>query len=184
MYIDKLHNNDTNWNTGYCWQSIITDIDTEDDIVYILTARTDYDYNENTIFSKFENNSGTYTRTDSIVSLPSQGNVTFGNMIFKPYGYIICGRYLYKFNASSEMFEYMLYSNYISLLSNWDNLTGEVTAQGTTFYQYSFYGIGNDGYDYTWIQNSIIDNDYTIGDYINGVISPDKSKCIFPNGVI
>lgn len=183
VYIDKLHNNDSSWTDGYYWQSIITDIDNENHKIYVVTARTDYTFVEDSILSTITYSNDTHTKVDSIINLPSQGGLTFGAMIYRPYGFVISERYLYKFNRENLMYDYLLYNRYLTNISNWDNQTGEVTVQGSNFYQYTYYGLGNDGYSYTWIQNNTIDYDSLIGDFVNGIITP-YDKCIFANGVI
>ena len=183
VYIDKLHNNDSNWSDGYYWQSIIIDNDLENHKTYVVTARTDFTFEEDATLSTYTLNNDVYTRSDNLITLPSQGGLNFGGMTYRPHGFVISDRYLYKFNRDDLVFDYLLYTRYLNDLTNWDNLTGEVTAQGTNFYQYTYYGIGNDGYSYTWVQNSTIDNSSTVGALVNGIIT-SYDKCLFANGII
>ena len=187
VYIDKIKEHNTNWS-NYGYMSVIVDIDESNDIIYVVSGYTNsMSSNDNTL-SVYTNNNNNYTKTTSIIHIPSEGNMAFSAMYFRYGGYVFYDSYLAKFNRTELKFDYLLtisggsYDTGMLASGNTQELSGVSVGQSGNFLEYSYYHIDKSGQSPTYTKTS--NRDYNKVGSTYAAIALGSSKCIFSSGVI
>ena len=187
VYIDKIKEHNTSWS-NYGYMSVIVDIDELNDIIYVVSGYTNSTSSNDNTLSVYTNNNNNYTKTTSIIHIPSEGNMAFSNMYFRYGGYVLYDTYLAKFNRTELKFDYLLtisggsYDTGILASGNTQELSGVSVGSSGDYLEYSYYHIDKSGQSPTYTKTS--NRDFSKVGNTYAAIALGSSKCIFSSGVI
>ena len=187
VYIDKIKEHNTSWS-NYGYMSVIVDIDEPNDIIYVVSGYTNSTSSNDNTLSVYTNNNNNYTKTTSIIHIPSEGNMAFSNMYFRYGGYVFYNSYLAKFNRTELKFDYLLtisggsYDTGILAGGNTQELSGVSVGSSGDYLEYSYYHIDKSGQSPTYTKTS--NRDFSKVGSTYAAIALGSNKCIFSSGVI